>query len=315
MPSSCAVRNVRTSRESGLLRVLRAGARVALMWMLCIASAIAAEPPADALAFMSGTPDLRSASVLILDEANARVLYQRQAEVAIPIASITKLMTALVVLDAGQPLDEIIEITKDDTNTVKGAWSRLPVGARVSRGDLLHIALMASENRAAHALGRSYPGGLTAFMRAMNAKAKALNMHSARFVDPTGLSAGNVASPFDLAELVVAAARNPTVREYSTDSVQSVAIGRGQLEFRNTNSLVSNPDWHIIVQKTGYLAEAGRCLVLETVIGGRELVIVLLDSFGKYTRTADARRVRKWIESSLHTVPAFAAAGVQGANK
>ncbi len=285
------------------------------MWMLCIAPAFAADTAAGSLMSLAGAPDVRSASVLILDETNVSVLYQRQGSVTTPIASITKLMTALVVLDASQPLDDIIEITKDDTNTVKGAHSRLPVGAKVSRGDLLHVALMSSENRAAHALGRSYPGGLAAFVRAMNTKARSLDMHTAHFVDPTGLSGGNVASPLDLAELVVAAAKYPTIREFSTDGVHSVPTARGRIEFRNTNPLVTNPDWHIVVQKTGYLSEAGRCLVMKTVIEGRELVIVLLDSFGKYTRTADARRIRKWIESSVHGAPATAVAGVPAEGK
>jgi serine-type D-Ala-D-Ala endopeptidase (penicillin-binding protein 7) len=262
---------------------------------------------------LPGRPDVKSGSVLILDETTSSVLYARQANVASPIASITKLMTALVVLDSGQSLEEIVEITKEDRSSGKGAYSRLPVGAKLSRGDLMHLALMASENRAAHALGRTYPGGLSAFLRAMNVKAKALHMNSTHFVDPSGLSSDNVASPVDLAKLVGAAAQNPTIREFSTDREHTVQIGRSLLEFHNTNSLVSNPTWNIIVQKTGYIAEAGRCLVLQAMIEGRAVVIVLLDSFGKYTRTADAKRIRTWMESALHSVGSSVAPGAAAA--
>jgi D-alanyl-D-alanine endopeptidase (penicillin-binding protein 7) len=261
-----------------------------------------------------GKPNLRSESVLIMDEATSSVLYARQANVATPIASITKLMTALVVLEGGQPLDEVVEVTQADRSSGKGAYSRLPVGAKLSRGDLLHLALMASENRAAHALGRTYPGGLPAFVRAMNAKATVLHMSTTHFVDPSGLSSENVASPVDLAKLVIAAAQNPIIRDFSTDNEHTVQVGRTALEFRNTNSLVSNPAWDIIVQKTGYIAEAGRCLVLKAMIEGRAVVIVLLDSFGKYTRTADARRVKTWMESALQSAAASGAPAAVAGN-
>jgi serine-type D-Ala-D-Ala endopeptidase (penicillin-binding protein 7) len=244
-------------------------------------------------------PGLRSSAALVVDETHSSVLYSRRADVAMPIASITKLMTALVVADAQQPLDEIIEVSADDRSNGKGAFSRLAVGTQLSRGDLIHLALMASENRAAHALGRNYPGGLAACVDAMNAKAKALGMTSARFVDPTGLDSDNVASSEDLSKLVMAASENPTIREYSTDKGYAVRVGRRMIGFRNTNSLVSNPTWNIVVQKTGYLSEAGRCLVMQTVIEGRTIVIVLLNSFGKRTRVADARRIRKWMEAKL----------------
>jgi D-alanyl-D-alanine endopeptidase (penicillin-binding protein 7) len=244
-------------------------------------------------------PDLRSAAALVFDETHSAVLYSRRADDALPIASITKLMTALVVLEAHQDLDERITLTRDDRNLGKGATSRLSIGATLTRGDLMHIALMSSENRAAHALGRSYPGGLPAAVAAMNAKARGLGMTRTRFVDPAGLSSRNVASPSDLAKLVVYAARNPDIRHYSTDAQHTVRIGRQVLEFRNTNSLVKNPGWDITVQKTGYLVEAGRCLVMRAAIEGREVVIVLLNSYGKYTRVADARRIRKWMEATL----------------
>jgi D-alanyl-D-alanine endopeptidase (penicillin-binding protein 7) len=245
------------------------------------------------------SPQLKSNAVLVLDEETSDVLYSRKADVATPIASITKLMTALVVLEGQQPLDEMIEITSADVAKGKGVVSRLAVGTELSRGDLLHLALMSSENRAAHALGRSYPDGLKAFVHAMNVKAKELGMKSARFVDPTGLSDGNVASPMDLSKLVIAASRNETIQEFSTDDSHVVQVGRSLLEYRNTDSLVSNPTWDIVVQKTGYIAAAGRCLVLKTVIEGRSVVIVLLNSFGKYTRTADAKRVKTWMESAF----------------
>lgn len=242
-------------------------------------------------------PDLRSSSALVLDVTHSSVLYSRNPDAPQPIASITKLMTALVVADAKLPLDETLEITNDDRAHGKGTFSRLAVGTKLTRGELLHLALMSSENRAAHALGREYPGGLPAFVHAMNAKAKALGMVHSKFVDPAGLSSENVASPQDLTRLVTAAAGNAVIREYSTDQEHAVKVGRQMIEFRNTNALVAKPDWNIIVQKTGYISEAGRCLVMQAVIDGRTVVMVLLNSFGKYTRVADARRIRKWMES------------------
>jgi D-alanyl-D-alanine endopeptidase (penicillin-binding protein 7) len=247
----------------------------------------------------SDEPDLRSASALVLDAKDSTVLYSRRADVAMPIASITKLMTALVVADADQPLDEVLEIGREDCAVGKGTFSRLTVGTRLTRGDLIHLALMSSENRAAHALGRNYPGGLSAFVTAMNAKAQTLGMTSAHFVDPTGLDSDNVASSQDLSKLVLAASENPTIREYSTDRGYAVRVGRRMVQFRNTDALVSNPTWNILVQKTGYISEAGRCLVMQAIIEGRSVVIVLLNSFGKNTRVADARRVRKWMEATL----------------
>ncbi len=242
-------------------------------------------------------PKLKSSSVLVVDRSDSTVLYSRNSEVAAPIASITKLMTALVVLDAGQPLDEPIRITDADRDIPKGAFSRLAVGTTLTRGDLMHLALMSSENRAAHALGNNYPGGMPAMVLAMNAKAAKLGMTHAHFVDPTGLSSQNVASPEDLSKLVIAASHNPTIREYSTDKHYTVRVQRHLVEFHNTDNLVANPTWNIVVQKTGYIAEAGKCLVMEAVIEGRSIVIVLLDSFGKYTRVADAKRIKTWMEA------------------
>ena len=242
-------------------------------------------------------PKLKSGSVLIIDRNDSSVLYSRNSDVAAPIASITKLMTALVVLDAKQPMDQPLEITEAELDLPKQNVSRLSVGTVLTRGDLMHLALMSSENRAAHALGANYPGGLHAFVVAMNAKAAALGMRTAHFADPTGLSSENVASPEDLSKLVIAASRNSVIRDYSTDPSYTVRVHRHLVEFRNTDNLVKNPSWNIIVQKTGYIAEAGKCLVLEAVIQGRNVVIVLLDSLGKYTRVADAQRVKSWMES------------------
>lgn len=252
----------------------------------------AAKPIAD--------PKLKSSSVLIMDQSDSSVLYSRHSDVAMPIASITKLMTALVVLDAKQPLDEPLQIADADRNLPKGGFSRLAVGTTLSRGDLMHLALMSSENRAAHALGSNYRGGMPAMVAAMNAKAAALGMTNAHFVDPTGLSSQNVASPEDLSKLVIAASHNPIIREYSTDRSYAVKVRRHMVAFRNTDNLVANPTWNIVVQKTGYIAEAGKCLVMSVVIEGRSVVIVLLDSFGKYTRVADAKRIKTWMEASAN---------------
>jgi len=256
----------------------------------------------------SKQPALRSSAALVLDATGSSVLYARRSDVAMPIASITKLMTALVIMDAGQPLDETIEISAEDASHRRGDVSRLTPGTELTRGDLMHLALMASENRAAHALGRTYPGGLEACVAAMNAKARELGMTSSRFVEPTGLSDENVASAEDLSKLVMAAAKVPAIREYSTDTSYEVQVGRRIVTYRSTDSLTSKPDWDIVVQKTGYIAHAGRCLVMQTVIEARTVVIVLLNSYGKRTRVADARRIRRWMESYEHvhgqTVPA-----------
>jgi serine-type D-Ala-D-Ala endopeptidase (penicillin-binding protein 7) len=243
-------------------------------------------------------PKLKSNSVLIVDQSDSTVLYSRNSDVASPIASITKLMTALVVLDAKQSLHQSIEITREETGLLKGGPSRLTVGSVLTRGDLMHVALMASENHAAYALGVNYPGGVPAIVRAMNAKAAALGMKNSHFADPTGLSSENVASPEDLSKLVIAASQNPVIREYSTDSRYTVQVHRHLVEFHNTDNLVANPTWNIIVQKTGFINEAGKCLVMEAVIEGRNVVIVLLDSVGKLTRVADAKRVKSWMEAT-----------------
>ena len=253
--------------------------------------------PGTALGDFEDNLAVKSSVALVMEEGTQDVLFSRNTRVALPIASITKLMTSLVVLDAHEAMDEMITVTADDLDTEKFSRSRLAVGTTLSRRDMLHLALMSSENRAAHTLGRNYPGGLSAFVTAMNAKARALGMTSAHFNDPTGLSSQNVASAEDLVKLVNAASANPTIREFSTDHEYAVPVGRRMLEFHNTNKLVASPGWDIIVQKTGYITEAGKCLVMKAVIEGRSVVIVLLDSFGKYTRLGDANRIRQWMES------------------
>lgn len=253
-------------------------------------------------------PDVRSNVVLVLDRANHSVVFSRKPDAAMPIASITKLMMALVILDGKQPLDEIIEISPEDRAKGKGAFSRLTVGTKLSRADLLRLALMSSENRAAHALGRSYPGGEAEFVRTMNLKARKLGMTRTVFVDPSGLSSDNVASATDLSHLVIAASDSARIREYSTCEAHAVRVGRQMLEFRNTNSLVSKPGWDITVQKTGYISEAGRCLVMQVTVDRRPVIFVLLDSFGKYTRVADAKRIRDWMATRGDTRTARAEA-------
>ncbi|MFZ6817601.1 D-alanyl-D-alanine endopeptidase [Undibacterium sp. Ji22W] len=240
---------------------------------------------------------LASNAAFVVDQDSSKVLFEKNAEVSLPIASITKLMTSLVVVESKLDLDEVIEITNEDLDKEKGTGSRLTIGAKLSRADLLHIALMSSENRAASALGRSYPGGLPAFVAAMNAKAKQLGMNDTYYVDSSGLSSKNVASARDLVKLINAAYQFPLIREYSTDSHYVVnPKGKRLLEYGTTNHLVEKSDWNIGLQKTGYIAEAGRCLVMQAIIEGRAVVMVFLDSKGKYSRLADAGRIKKWIQ-------------------
>jgi serine-type D-Ala-D-Ala endopeptidase (penicillin-binding protein 7) len=243
---------------------------------------------------------LKSNAALVIDQTTSQVMFEKNSTFSLPIASLTKLMTSLVVVEARQSMDEVLEVTSDDIDHEKNSSSRLRVGAQMTRANMLHIALMSSENRAASALGRNFPGGLPAFVAAMNAKAKTLGMTDAHFVDSTGLSSQNMASARDLAKLVVAAYRHPIIREYSTNDRYAVSTGaRGsQLQYMNSNRLVMNPAWDIGLQKTGYIAEAGRCLVMQARIDGRSVVMVFLDSKGKDSRLADAGRIRKWLETS-----------------
>lgn len=239
--------------------------------------------------------DLKSSVALVVDQDTDQVLFSKNPQAVLPIASITKLMTALVVTEAGLSADETITISQQDVDTEKGSRSRLRVGTELSRGEMLHLALMSSENRAAHALGRHYPGGQTAFVSAMNAQAVLLGMHATRYVEPTGLSSANQSSAQDLALLVKAASEMPLIRELSTAQQAAVAVGRRQLQFRNTNSLVRDPNWSIGLQKTGYISEAGRCVVMQAQMAGRNLIMVLLDSAGRYARVGDAERLRSWL--------------------
>ncbi len=240
---------------------------------------------------------LKSSVALVLDQDTNEVLFSKNSQAVLPIASLTKLMTTLVVVEAHQPLDDVLTVTEDDVDTEKNSSSRLAVGTRLTREEMLHLALMASENRAAHALGRYYPGGLPAFVQAMNKKAQELGMTSTRYVEPTGLSSNNQSSAPDLAMLVKTAYNYPLLREFSTSQEYQVAVGSRQVQFHNTNGLVRNHSWDIGLQKTGYIAEAGRCLVMQARMAGRKLIMVFLDSAGKYSRLADAERVRHWIES------------------
>lgn len=241
---------------------------------------------------------VRSNVVFVQDLSSNAVLYSRNDEGARPIASITKLMTALIVTDANQNMAEMIEVTQADVDQVKHSRSRLAVGARLTRADMLHIALMSSENRAANALARNYPGGIHAFVAAMNAKAKQLGMVQTRFVEPTGLSSDNVSSPRDLVKLLQASASRPTISNFSTDNQQEVRAGnKTPTVFRNTNMLVSNPAWDIKVSKTGFINEAGQCLVMVARINNRDMAIVLLNAEGKGTRIVDAMKIKQLVQA------------------
>lgn len=238
---------------------------------------------------------MRSNSVLILDAATQQVLYEKNAEAIVPIASLTKLMTALVVLEARQDMDEVLAVTDADVDGVKHAASRLRVGTALRRADLLHIALMSSENRAASALGRNYPGGTGAFVAAMNRRAAALGMLHTHYAEPTGLSSSNVSSAQDLAKLLIEAQRQSVIRDFTTDREYAIAQGRRSTLYHNSNHLVAQPGWDIVLQKTGYISEAGRCMIMLANLDGRAVVMVFLDSQGTLTRFADADRVRAWL--------------------
>ncbi|ENO90572.1 serine hydrolase [Thauera linaloolentis] len=244
----------------------------------------------------NGLPQLGSSAFYIVNPANGEVLLERNASTVVPIASITKLMTAMVVLDAGQGLSEPISVANADIDTLKGTGSRLAIGTTLTREEMLHLALMSSENRAASALARHYPGGEAAFIEAMNVKARLLGLWNTRFHDSTGLNPANVSSPRDLAKMVSASASYPLIREFSTSPERYVDVRGRMTRFGNTNGLVKSPEWSISVSKTGYISEAGRCLVMQAWLHQQPVVMVLMDSNGRYTRTADAKRVRKWLE-------------------
>lgn len=239
--------------------------------------------------------DLKSSVAYVIDQDTNEVLLAKNSQAVLPIASITKLMTALVVTEAALPLDEVLTVTQEDVDATSASSSRLRLGTRLSRGEMLHLALMSSENRAAHVLGRTYPGGIDTFVGTMNAKARALGMNDTQYVEPTGLSSSNQSSAPDLTRLVKAASRYPLIRELSTSPEAMVPVGSRQLQFHNTNALVRSAEWDIGLQKTGYIAAAGRCLVMQAQLAGRKLIMVLLDSAGKYSRIGDAERIRKWL--------------------
>lgn len=241
---------------------------------------------------------LYSSSALVIDQSTGQAVIQKQADAVLPIASISKLMTAMVVLDAKLNLQEVIAIGEEDVDGLKGTRSRLPVGTTMTRETAMLLALMSSENRAAHSLGRHYPGGMRAFVQAMNEKALSLGMYNTRFEEPTGLSSNNVSTAHDLARMVSAAARYPEIRTFSTTAEAKIELNGRIRDFGNTNALVRSDNWEIGLSKTGYISEAGRCLVMQARVADKPVVIVLLDSTGKMTRVGDANRIKRWMESA-----------------
>jgi D-alanyl-D-alanine endopeptidase (penicillin-binding protein 7) len=263
---------------------------------------------AEAFAASQDELKLGSAVALVIDQEDGQLLYAKNTDAVMPIASITKLMTAVVVLDAKLPLDDPITITRADVDTLKGTRSRLKLGVTLPRRELLRLALMASENRAAAALARTYPGGTAAFIAAMNQRARELGMRDTRFVDSTGLDPDNVSTALDLAMLVNTGYRYPLIRQFTTQDSHRVAVDSRKrryrtVAFRNSNGLVRNGQWDIGLSKTGYINEAGRCLVMQARIATKPVIIVLLDSWGKFTRIADANRIKRWMESLETQMP------------
>ncbi len=243
--------------------------------------------------------DLKSSVALVVDQDTNEVLFQKNSDAVLPIASITKLMTALVTVEAKLPMDEELQVSVAE-RVPESARSKLQPGVKVTRAQAMHMALMSSDNRAAHLLGRTYPGGLDAFVEAMNAKAKLLGMGDSSFAEPTGLSINNRSSAGDLVRLATAAYQHPLIREYSTTSQADMQVGKRMVKFGSTNRLTSDPRWDIGLQKTGYTSAAGRCLVMQTVIEGQRVMMVLLDSVGKFSRLGDAQRIRAWLEAQKH---------------
>ena len=258
---------------------------------------------------------LRSAAAIVQDAETGEILYGKNASKVTPIASITKLMTAMVVLDAGLDLNRVITISSEDLDALRGTRSRLKPGASLSRDELLRLALIASENRAAAALARTYPGGTGTFLRAMNHKAQMLGMDATHFDDATGLSNANVASAEDLVKLVRAAHRYELIRSYTTATGQEVQVAGRPLAYRNTNRLVASERWNIGLSKTGYTNDAGRCLVLQAELAGRQVIIVLLDSWGRLSRIGDANRIRAWLEANAKPQSGGALKAAQTSNK
>ena len=305
--NSATGKGKRTNAKAQAQAQARRNKAVAVVGAAGTAAAVAARPSLGQTYGLHQTPDpldLKSSVALVLDRNTNEVLFSKNAQAVLPIASITKLMTSIVVFEREQDLDEVLTVTQDDVDTEKQSGSRLAVGSRLTRREMLHLALMSSENRAAHALGRNFPGGLGAFVDSMNQRARELGMHDTRFVEPTGLSSKNQSSAHDLAILVRASHEHELLRQFSVMPEAKVAVGRQQLQFRNTNGLVRGGTWEIALQKTGYIAEAGRCVVMQATLAGRELIMVLLDSAGRAARIGDAERLRKWItETAAPGIP------------
>lgn len=278
------------------MRLARAAGFALAVFIASATTGINANATESKIPSLKGSPGLKSASALVLD-AQGNLIYGKNVDTVRPIASITKLMTAMVILDANLDLDEKITITRSDRDTIRLTGSRLEYGARLSRGELVQLALMSSENRAASALGRTFPGGLEAFMAAMNQKAATLGMHNTRFADPAGLRADNVSTAYDLAKMLTAAEHYPLIRQATTATRKEVRpyARRGPLTYGNTNRLLQNRNWDIELSKTGYINEAGRCLVMQAIINGQDISIVLLNSFGKLTPFGDSNRLRNWM--------------------
>lgn len=244
---------------------------------------------------IASPPKINSRAALVVDQTSGKILFQKNAQTAYPIASLTKMMTAVVVMESKQAQSAKLLVTNADRDTLKNTYSRLTIGSQLTRNDMLHIALMSSENRAASALSRAYPGGRAAFVRRMNLKARQLGMKSAHFADPTGLTPRNRASASDLLRLFNYAYRFPLLNQFSVDKAYTVFPGRGQLAYRSSNGLISNDSWHILQQKTGYTDQAGHCLVIRTRVGKHTYLIVILGGAGRYTHYEDAIDLKNWL--------------------
>lgn len=298
------VKSSRKERDRELTRVAKSRTGRSLAATAAPTVMRVAVPPAqsmgDRLGLREGGGDhlaLNSSVALVVDQDTNEVLFSKNDGAVLPIASLTKLMTGLVIADANLSMEELITITDDDVDVYKGSRSRLSVGTTLTRGELMHLSLMSSENRAAHALGRTFPGGMQHFVKLMNSKARELGMFDTRYVEPTGLLSQNQSSARDLATLVSVAYQRPILRDLSTSPSHQLALGNRVLQFNNSNRLVRSPDWEIGLQKTGYISEAGRCLVMQAKVAGRKLIMVFLDSSGKLARVQDAERVRRWVEA------------------
>ena len=281
--------------------IVKNGKRVAVMRRVPVVAAIIV-PPRPSYGQLAGLHgmhdalDLKSSVAYVLDQDTNEILFQKNENAVLPIASLTKLMTGVIVSEARLDMNEVITITEADVDTEKGSRSRLKVGTQLTRGELMLLSLMSSENRAAHALGRSYPGGMDRFVAAMNAKARLIGMNDTRYVEPTGLSSRNQSSARDLATLTAHAYNDQSIRELSTAPDTQILVGEKQMNYVNTNRLVRNPEWEIGLQKTGFISEAGQCLIMQAKFAGRRVIMVFLDSAGKLSRLGDAERVRRWVE-------------------